>query len=102
MIFDVFLMLVYFAIRGIRQPKQKYTYYTMPEVKEYPPTHAHSNALDVASNPWVYGDEKDPRSHAYSAKQYHEREAAARQMAYRKQVKHDEATRELNKWKVGE
>jgi hypothetical protein len=105
LIFTVLVSIIWAFILQIakRSPKQEHQYFVTPTGrKEYPPTYAHSNALDVASNPWVYGDENDKRSHAYATKLYYEREAAARKMAYEKQVKRDEATRELNKWKVSD
>jgi hypothetical protein len=105
LIFTVLVSIIWAFILQIakRSPKQEHQYFVTPkDQKEYQPPYAHSNALDVASNPWVYGDEHDKRSHAYATKLYYEREAAARQMAYKKQVKRDEATRELNKWIVSD
>lgn len=78
-------------------------YFTMPKSQEYPtPEPVQCHALDVAADPWLHGDENDTRSHAYAAKQYHKRESEARELAYKRQMRHSERTRELNKWKVSE
>lgn len=79
-----------------------YTRADYPSEQVQAPTVEHSDALDYASNPWLYGKENDPRSHAYHAKQYRQREADARQAAYENQKRHDERTRELRKWKVAD
>lgn len=91
--------------RRMSKPSQQYRYYTRadyPQGQNQSPAEPHSDALDYASNPWLYGNENDPRSHAYHAKQYRQREADARQAAYENQKRHAERTRELNKWKVAD
>lgn len=91
--------------RGMRKPSQQYRYYTLadyPSGQEQSSHVPHSKALDYASNPWLYGKENDPRSYAYHANQYRQREADARQSAYENQKRRSERTRELNKWKVAD
>lgn len=91
--------------RGMRKPSQRYQYYThadYPRGQEQSLQVPHSDALDYASNPWLYGEENDPRSHAYHAKQYRQREADARKAAYESNKQRSERTRELNKWKVAD
>jgi len=92
------------ARRAMRKTGQ-HQYYTRadyPNGQDQAPQVSHSDALDYASNPWLYGGENDPRSHAYHAKQYRQREADARQAAYESDKRRSERTRELNKWKVAD
>lgn len=91
--------------RGMRKPSQQYQYFSRadyPSGQDLSPQVPHSDAMDYASNPWLYGNENDPRSHAYHAKQRYELDAKARKSAYENQKRHAERTRELNKWRVSD